>query len=62
MPDITMCEGTSCPLRENCYRKRAVPTPNWQSYFASAPVDKEGNCTYFWKIDKYDRLQTTNEI
>ena len=37
MPDITMCEGTDCPLRDNCYRYTATPTPERQSYFVAVP-------------------------
>lgn len=39
MPDITMCDGKGCPIRNHCYRHRARPTPNWQSWFAKAPWD-----------------------
>lgn len=62
MPDMTMCTGKttgvkdaifSCPMRERCYRHRAVPAPNRQSYFALAPVKflhTSPFCDYFWDI------------
>lgn len=35
MPDITMCKGYSCPMKDTCYRFTAKPNPNRQSYFSS---------------------------
>lgn len=32
MPDITMCTGTKCPVRERCFRYKAVPDAEWQSF------------------------------
>lgn len=46
MPDITMCEGTHCPLKAFCYRYTAQPTPSWQAYFTDPPF-KEDSCGYF---------------
>lgn len=37
MPDITMCNGTECPMKYECYRYLAEPNPYRQSYFMSAP-------------------------
>lgn len=25
MPDITMCSSINCPMRESCYRVKAIP-------------------------------------
>ena len=55
MPDITMCTGGDCPLREKCYRYRATPIPQWQSYFQQPPIDAEiiagkDTCTHFWPL------------
>lgn len=25
MPDITMCSSINCPMRESCYRVKAMP-------------------------------------
>lgn len=63
MADITMCSGVLtpqiderievCPFREDCYRYTAPVTPEWQSYFITAPYDLEGGyCGAFWKRDK----------
>ena len=47
MPDISMCLGTGCPKKDECYRYTAKPTPHWQSYFCKPPI-KDGECEYFW--------------
>lgn len=48
MPDITMCTGEKCPLKQICYRYTAKPS-RFQSYFVESPVDDDGECKYFWK-------------
>ena len=51
MPDITMCEGKDCPLKETCYRYTAKPSEFRQSYFINSPYDKEkGECDHHMKI------------
>ena len=51
MPDITMCEGKDCPLKETCYRYTAKPSEYLQSYFTEIPYNKEENkCDYHMKI------------
>ena len=53
MPDISMCQDHNCPLKEKCYRYRAIPS-QWQSY--SIP-DREGKkCKDFMSILEGDRL------
>ena len=49
MPDITMCEGTGCHVKEMCYRHTAKPSKYAQSYFVTPPV-KDGDCGYFMKM------------
>lgn len=49
MPDITMCCNIDCPLKEKCYRYRAVPDSYWQSFAMYKP--KDNVCDYFWLID-----------
>jgi len=48
MPDISMCSGEGCPLKENCYRFTATPSKFRQSYFFTPPF-KDGECEYEWK-------------
>lgn len=48
MADITMCEGTNCPLKDRCYRHTAPENPYRQSYFMGVPV-KDGECEYYWE-------------
>jgi hypothetical protein len=47
MPDITMCPGTNCPQKENCYRYTAKPCEYWQSYFVEPPF-KDNKCEMYW--------------
>jgi hypothetical protein len=49
MPDITMCKGTDCPLKDRCYRAQAKPTPRRQSYFVTPPF-RNGRCDHFWDM------------
>lgn len=55
IPDITMCSGDHCPIRENCYRYKAEPTPGRQSYFSQPPWDGE-KCDSFWQIEQERKL------
>lgn len=50
MPDIAMCNGDDCPVKEQCWRYMA-PADRFQSYFAAPPCDDDG-CEYFWNIDE----------
>lgn len=65
MPDIMMCKGDKCPLKQICYRHTAKPS-NYQSYFVQAPV-LGGTCEYFLraevrsKPDKNDE-KSTNKL
>jgi hypothetical protein len=50
MADITMCEGTECPLKESCYRYRATPNEYWQAYFTEVPYNREKQeCEHYWE-------------
>lgn len=54
MPDITMCEGTNCPIKETCYRFKAQPS-TYQSYFTEPPINSNGECEYY--LELYDRTK-----
>lgn len=56
MPDITLCPGERCPKKSDCYRYRAVPTTQRQSYFAAPPVAPDGSCEEFLELRRGDRL------
>ena len=50
MSDITKCEGTNCPVKDNCYRHTAVEGYR-QSYFSIPPGEiNEGKftCDMYW--------------
>tara|TARA_R110000868_G_scaffold136519_4_gene349518 strand:- start:3765 stop:3956 length:192 start_codon:yes stop_codon:yes gene_type:complete len=58
MPDITMCEGKDCPLKEKCYLYKAIPNPYRQSYFMSIPYDPiDKDCDYFFPIIEGMRIR-----
>jgi len=46
MPDITMCRGEGCNIKETCYRYKAQPSEYYQSYFLGAPFFTKNNCEY----------------
>ena len=51
MPDISMCLGRECRLREKCYRYMAVPAEHWQSYANfDEMVSSDGECDAFYEI------------
>lgn len=49
MPDISMCLNKNCPSRMSCFRYRAAPNPNWQSYASFTP-DTSGRCDAFMRL------------
>ena len=51
MPDITMCNGQGCELKETCYRYTATPSKYMQSYFTETPI-KNGECEHYWQDAK----------
>jgi len=52
-PDITLCKGKGCPVRENCYRYKAKPS-DYQSYFVEdfpcRDSVNDGRYHYFWAV------------
>jgi hypothetical protein len=52
MPDITMCEGKGCKLKETCHRFKATPNKYGQSYFTETPI-KKGKCDYYINNNLY---------
>jgi hypothetical protein len=52
MPDISMCEGTGCLIKETCYRYTAEPSIR-QSYFRSPSyISSIEDCEYYWNNGK----------
>lgn len=58
MPDIAMCTGERCHLKETCYRYLAKPDIA-QSWFAESPIEKH-KCNYYWKYEKNVHTKTTS--
>lgn len=49
MADISMCKGTDCPMKNNCYRYTAKPNEYGQYYLTTVPYNKEtSKCLEFW--------------
>jgi hypothetical protein len=61
MPDITMCKGTDCPLKETCYRYTATPSL-LQSIYIDVPLKEDGTCEHYWKIESPTSKQKTKTI
>ena len=59
--DITMCKGTDCPLKENCYRFTAKSDDVYQSYFVDSPI-KDGKCDMFWGETQKEILNQLENI
>ena len=60
MPDITMCMGEGCPIKNHCYRHIAKPSEFRQSYFMESPWDGE-KCEMLWSENSqkiYDQLKS----
>ena len=50
MPDITMCKGCGCNLKNTCYRHIAEPSEFRQSWFVNTP--NEGiECSEYWETE-----------
>jgi hypothetical protein len=49
MADITMCKGTNCPQKEECYRYTAPVNEYRQSYFVEVPINEDKTCDELWK-------------
>ena len=48
MADITMCKGTNCPLKEDCYRYTAPINEYRQSFFSAVPYHDD-DCEHYWE-------------
>lgn len=52
MPDISMCQGFNCNIKDNCYRFKAKPSEFRQAWFCKSPNTDTLNCDYYWEITK----------
>ena len=52
MPDISMCSGKGCELKNRCYRFTAKQS-YMQSFFGTPPNRKPYKCVYFWENLNY---------
>jgi hypothetical protein len=49
--DITMCSGTNCPKKDECYRFTSLASEHRQSWFNEPPfkiVENKFTCDMFW--------------
>lgn len=56
MPDMTMCDGHGCPLKDKCYRYTAFAS-SYQSWFLQAPINEDGTCDYFWNDEWKEKMK-----
>lgn len=57
MPDIIMCKGEGCPVKDWCYRHTAEESP-LQLYFAVVLYEEENDdCLFFWLDGWGDAVQ-----
>ena len=75
MPDISCCEGGSCPLRLHCHRYTVKPEEIGQTYFKDPPykmsmmLDEHDNgfgivtigCSYFWNNKDFPNERFENK-
>jgi hypothetical protein len=47
MPDISMCANKACPSRMSCYRYRAKPSGDRQSWIFYTPEAGRDRCDRF---------------
>jgi hypothetical protein len=50
MPDISMCKGINCNIKDNCYRFKAKASEFRQSWFFNSPNIDENNCDYYSEV------------
>lgn len=60
MSDITKCDDKSCPMKNECYRYRAISSEYRQSYFMDSPRN-EDNCDMFMVIQIGRRVKDKDE-
>ena len=56
MPDISLCKVEKCPSKNDCYRFRAIPNQERQTYGGFSLNDGKKKCDYFMSILKSDKL------
>lgn len=54
MPDISMCSGKNCLMKETCYRYNAKPSEFMQTYFCEPPLKEDKTCDYYWENKNSD--------
>ncbi len=58
MPDISMCKGINCKIREDCYRYTASPSEYHQAYIISEAKHngtQDKDCDMFWTNEVYEK-------
>lgn len=54
MPDIAMCAGTGCAVRNTCLRHIAKPTTHWQAwtnFWLDRSFNPATGCHYFMQVE-----------
>jgi hypothetical protein len=55
MPDISMCANEECSLSWNCWRFNAPPS--YRQAYGDFKPDEQGNCKYYWPLEKVKPTQ-----
>jgi hypothetical protein len=48
MPDMSICTGNDCPLKDSCYRYKAKAGEYMQSYIEAPYNVEEAKCDFYW--------------
>jgi hypothetical protein len=65
MADITMCDGTDCPIKDQCDRFTSKPNEHRQSYFVNVPgkhYDGKFSCEMFWGMPQERIMNQLKDI
>lgn len=60
MNDITKCDDKSCPMKDECYRYKAISNEYRQSYFMESPRAGD-KCNMFMVIQIGRRVKDKNK-
>lgn len=60
--DICHCTGQGCPNKDSCGRVHEGEGGMLWSWFATPPVDSEGNCDHYWDKNAKTKRLTRAEM
>jgi len=54
-----MCEGLTCPRKQQCYRYTAPKNDYRQAYFSQMPLEKDNSCEHFTDNSEWKKHEST---